>query len=384
MRTAGFARPGATNLTLILNPVVPSDAGSYYLVVTNNGGAVTSAVANLTVYTLPTLVGQFPIAYTNPITLFGGGNIGGTNYFGSSPTFSVTAVGAFPTAYQWLTNGVAVSGATNTSFTLTNCQMTGPTTFACVLTNIYGKATSMVWSVSYLAAPVAPFPQAVLAAQPMAYWRLNEPDDGQFDGNNGALCHDYQSGNNGLYTNMILGNATVGTGYSPSTDPTTPAAEFGIFTTPNSDASGMGPNIDFSSYTNAAFTVAIWANGNGFATRNGNAGLVTKGVNSFEEFVMDEGGPAQALRFGVRVGTAGNTFFGANAFSLANDSRWHFVVGVCDEPHTNVAIYVDGRLYAMTTVPTNSGLLQSSSTTPVRIGDRGPEATPAAPSSRDC
>ena len=78
----------------------------------------------------------------------------------------------------------------------------------------------MVWAVSYLQAPIAPFPQAVLALQPIAYWRLNEPDDQAYDGNPGAICHDYQSGNDALYTNVYLSNLTFGgTGYSPTTDP---------------------------------------------------------------------------------------------------------------------------------------------------------------------
>jgi hypothetical protein len=58
--------------------------------------------------------------------------------------------------YQWLTNGVAVSGATNTSFLVTNCQMNSPTNFACIATNNYGKATN-AWSAAYVPAPVAPY-----------------------------------------------------------------------------------------------------------------------------------------------------------------------------------------------------------------------------------
>jgi hypothetical protein len=204
--TNGVLMPGATNPTLIIDPVTAGDASTnYYAIVTNKYGSATSAVASLTVFvtTPPTIPVAFPVTYTNPMTLYGGTNVGGTNYLGSTPTFSLSAVGAEPIFYQWLTNGVAVSGATNTSFTFTNCQMNGPTNFSCVATNNYGKATN-TWGVAYLPAPVAPYPQAVLAAQPVAYWRLNEPDDGMGDGNPGAICDDYQGGNNGIYTNVNL------------------------------------------------------------------------------------------------------------------------------------------------------------------------------------
>ena len=127
-----------------------SSGGGYYVVVTNLYGAVTSLVENVTVVSNLVLNAQFPITYVSPMTLFGGTNISGTNYLGSTPTFSVAAIGASPIAYQWLTNGVAAGGATNVSFTFTNCQMTSPTNFSCLITNVFGSLTSMVWSVSYI------------------------------------------------------------------------------------------------------------------------------------------------------------------------------------------------------------------------------------------
>jgi glucose/arabinose dehydrogenase/regulation of enolase protein 1 (concanavalin A-like superfamily) len=42
---------------------------------------------------------------------------------GQSATFSVTANGAAPLAYQWQANGVAIGGATGPSYTLTNAQL---------------------------------------------------------------------------------------------------------------------------------------------------------------------------------------------------------------------------------------------------------------------
>ena len=92
--------------SLVINPVLASSGGGYYVVVTNLYGAVTSSVVSLTVVSNLVFKAQFPITYTNPITLYGGTNIGGTNYLGSTPTFPV-CVGATPISYQWMTNGVA-------------------------------------------------------------------------------------------------------------------------------------------------------------------------------------------------------------------------------------------------------------------------------------
>jgi len=366
----GVAIGGQIGASLILNPVVAANAGSYYVVITNASGAATSAPVSLTVVSnLEFIVGQFPISYTNPITLYGGTNYLGTNYLGSSPTFSAMASGALPISYKWMTNGVAMGGATNSSLTFTNCQVSSPTNFYCVVTNVYGAVTSMVWSVQYLTT-LAPFPQAVFAAKPVAYWRLNEPDDGQFDGNPGAIANDYSSGNNGLYTNVYLANALGGSGYSPATDPTEQAAQFGAFAASGCFVGAVGTNIDFSvpSGGNAEFTVMAWANGNATA-QPGSGTLVGKGFINFEEFALDEGAPGNDVRLFVRDANA-NAYSANTAVNLGADSNWHWVVGVCDQAHSNLAVYVDNILQTNVLLPANVGLFNASSL-PLQIGARG-------------
>lgn len=373
--TNGVPIGGATNSTLVFNPITPANASTnYYVVATNYVGSVTSAVVSLTVYTTPVFAATYPVAHIDPITLYGGQVVNGTNFLGSTPSFSVSVQGATPLTYQWLTNNVAVGGANNTNFTFANCQLTGPTSFSCIVANSFGKATN-TWDVTYLAAPMAPFPQAVLAANPITYWRFNEPDDGNNDGDYGVICNDYQSGNNGIYTNLLLNSngAYPDTGYSATTDPTELAALFGFFNPKNppfSFASWIGTNIEFSGTNNASFTAAIWANGNTNA-QVGNSGLMTKGFFNGEEFTIDQGAASQALRFGVRQAASPFTFIGANSTNrLALDKNWHFVVGVCDEPNTNVSIYVDGRLAARVFIAKNSGLITTSAGSPIILGAR--------------
>jgi len=317
-------------------------------------------VASLTVYTNPVISAAYPVAYTNPITLFGGTNVGGTNYAGASPTFSVSVLGAVPLAYQWLSNGVAVGGATNASFTLTNCQLSSPSNFACIVSNSYSMTTN-AWSVSYVHAPATPFPQAVLTWQPLGYWRLDEgPDDG--NGDDGVLALDSGGGNNGIYTNAYLGVS----GYSSITDPSETAADFSAVAYPNSAVVGI-QGINFAAPTNTSSTlsVGVWVNGTSAAN---NGGIVAKGYLNAEQFVVDTTGG----KYRFSVYNAGGALYSAVAASGPNGT-WQYVVGVCNEASSNVTIYVNGLQSGSVAIPSGSGLLNSSA--PMTIGARSTSST---------
>jgi hypothetical protein len=339
---------GATNASIIFNPVTVGNAGNYYVVITNSlGGSATSAPVSLTVYSAPTISAAYPVAYTNLLTLYGGNP-------GSSPRFSVSVIGQQPLYYQWLTNGVAVGGATNTSFTFTNCPLDGPTSFACVITNA-GGAVSNTWQASYVAAPTAAFPETELSYNPVGFWRLNEgSDDG--NGDIGTLALDYASDNNGIYTNAVFGYP----GYS-TTDPTESAVRFNYAGAPSGVFAIQG--IDFSTNANATFSVQAWVQGP--VGQPSGAGLISKGYNGGEQFALDING--NKYRFIVRDA-------GGNAYSVTAptgpDGNWHFIVGVCDEINGTVSLYVDGLL-ATGTTPISSGAGLLATTQQVTIGARG-------------
>lgn len=120
---------GADTATLVLSNVTATDAARNYTVaVTNVTGRVVSAVATLTVVTPPVIIAQ-PQSRTNVV--------------GSSVTFSVTTTGTNPRFYQWQTNGVSLPGATNTSYTATNIQLSASgTSYTVVITNFLGTVTS--------------------------------------------------------------------------------------------------------------------------------------------------------------------------------------------------------------------------------------------------
>jgi hypothetical protein len=299
------------------------------------GGQFTSAIPAQSVTTfvltnvtlMPLLVTQgASSAATNFLTL----------YTGATPQLFVSALGSEPFFYQWFSNGVVLGGATNPAYTPPVAAQGSSSIYDCIVSNVAGSVTSTVWSVSILAPPAAPYPQAVLALHPTGYWRLNEqPNNG--NGNQGVVCHDYVGGNDGVYSNAVLAQ----TGYNPVTDPTETATFFGSYLSTNSAASQIG-NIDFSapSNENAELSVAAWVKGN---AQTVDAGIVSKGYGSGgEQFNLDTGSDSLAthgFRFLVRD-AFGNTA-AANSTNMP-DGNWHFLSGVCDEANGAVHLYVDG------------------------------------------
>ena len=61
---------------------------------------------------------------------------------GQSATFSVSAQGTGPLAYQWFKNGGAINGATNSTLTLANAQTGSAGSYSVRITNIAGSVTS--------------------------------------------------------------------------------------------------------------------------------------------------------------------------------------------------------------------------------------------------
>jgi hypothetical protein len=337
-----------TNANLALTSVTAADTSTnYYVVVTNNILSVTSTVVSLIVATNP--VFTLEPAFTN-ITLYAGGHA----------TFSIAASGGVPLGYQWYSNTLAIAGATNTSYTLTNAQTTGPTNFFCTVSNIFGMTNSFGVSVSVIPAPSAPYPAMVLSANPIGFWRLNEADQG--GGNAGVTANDYWGGNDGIYTNTSLGQP----GYNAFTEATT-SAEFGNLSLNDCDAFNIG-GVNFASASGSpAFSIEAWVNA---STQTKDAGIVTKGFSGSEQFDLDMGGTSHGFRFFVRD-NGNNTHIVSTA--IQGGSVWHHVVGVCDEPHGVVTLYIDGVAAGTAPINPGSGILASS--TPMTIGSRATSST---------
>ncbi|MCX8155867.1 MAG: immunoglobulin domain-containing protein [Verrucomicrobiae bacterium] len=153
-----------------------ADSGQYRAIITNDLGAATSTVANVTVV--------LPVSITTPPQ---GAVVG----VGGSHTFTVAATGNLLT-YQWYKDGQLVSGATNVSFTLNNIQITNEGNYSVVVANNFFSQTSSVAFLDVKFAPIittqpanqttiiggsATFTVAVNADPPASFqWQLNGID----------------------------------------------------------------------------------------------------------------------------------------------------------------------------------------------------------------
>ena len=138
---------GATASSLSLDNVQLSSAGDYSAVVTNVAGAATSAVATLTIWVPPAISVQ-PVSRTN--------------LTGTSATFSTIATGTAPLSYQWQLGGAAISGATASSLTLNNVQLSDAGNYAVAITNVAGSLTSSIATLTVWAPPaIATQPQSI-------------------------------------------------------------------------------------------------------------------------------------------------------------------------------------------------------------------------------
>ena len=152
-RLNGANLAGATSATLTLTSVTTGQSGgSYSCVVSNSAGTATSSAATLTVN--PAIIA--PTITTPPAnqSVTAGANV----------SFTVTASGSAPLAYQWRLNGANIAGATSATLTLsavTIGQSGG--SYSCVVTNAAGSATSSAATLTVTAAAIAP----TIATQPV-------------------------------------------------------------------------------------------------------------------------------------------------------------------------------------------------------------------------
>ncbi|HTL71901.1 MAG TPA: immunoglobulin domain-containing protein [bacterium] len=178
---------GSTNNTLSVTNALLSDAGNYWLVITNLAGATTSSVASVSVLIPPAIIVQ-PASQTL--------------MHGSSVTFSTGVSGDGPLSYQWYFNGAPmadgtqISGATTTNLTLLDLHATNAGSYVLVVTNLVGSAASSAAELTVLSPPVViaqPVDQDVVAGSNViitAAFLGTEPISNQWFLNGAALTND--------------------------------------------------------------------------------------------------------------------------------------------------------------------------------------------------
>lgn len=136
--------PGATNEVLILTNALPHQSGVYSLIASNALGMATNA---------DIVLGVWPVMITNqPSSQW--------TYLGATVTFSASAGGQGPLAYQWQLNGTNILGATNANLVLTNVQYGDNGPYRVIVSNALGTATSSVAQLSVVPILIASEPQS--------------------------------------------------------------------------------------------------------------------------------------------------------------------------------------------------------------------------------
>jgi Immunoglobulin domain len=180
---------GATGSSYTRSNVSVAANGSYFVVITNGAGSVTSSNAILTVNVPPDISAQ-PQSKTVKA--------------GSNVTFTVTATGTAPLAYQWSLNGSVLAGATGTSYTLLNVQANQGGNYSVIVTNTADTITSANALLTVLLPQPAHIDQ--ITTLPGSYVQMilsGEP------GSNYAIEGSSNLLNWVQITNLIMGNSTM-------------------------------------------------------------------------------------------------------------------------------------------------------------------------------
>jgi hypothetical protein len=134
---------GANSAELTLSNVQVGNGGQYRVVVTSPFGAVISPAAKLSLVTPTTIL--VPPADAEVV-------VGGT------ASFSVIALSSGPLTYQWIFAGVAIPGATNSSYQVSNAQLTNEGNYTVQITNSAGSVTSASAALEVVPAPAPIIP----------------------------------------------------------------------------------------------------------------------------------------------------------------------------------------------------------------------------------
>jgi O-glycosyl hydrolase len=301
----------------------------------------TSAIPaqSITTFTLttnlfaPVITSQFPTPQTNGLPVFPGETL----------TLAVAVTGSVPLYYQWVSNGITVIGATNSSYTPPSTFTSNSVTlFNCLVSNIVGSATGAGWSVSAVPAPTAAYAQAVLALLPAGYWPMHEVEavaPGDWETNYGTLgvlgtaYYPDWSVNSGAFLHQEPGALTSDTD----------AAVF--FTGPA--GGGTATNGLFVPHTSAQatltppFSAECWFMATNIGAAGGDILSQGDGTKTVGLRLYYQNSPSDPVNLLTYNGSAAGLMSYATASMASN--QWHHLVLTCDAA-TNMSAWWDGTL----------------------------------------
>lgn len=143
-------------------------------------------------------------------------------YAGRTARFQALATGSSPLVYRWQKNGVNlsdsgnISGAQTTTLTISNVAAGDAAGYTLVVTNSVGAITSTPPATLSIVAPSGKgYEAAIRAANPVAYWRLNETGDPMTN----APAFDFWGGFVGRYESNALNGFNLISGPRPADFP---------------------------------------------------------------------------------------------------------------------------------------------------------------------
>ncbi len=242
--------PGANGSTFSIPVTTQADVGNYRVIVSNSTGPSTSNAASLALVTPP-------VINTHPADV--------TINTGQSTTLNI-AVSGIGLSYQWKFKGTNISGATASSYPITNATTADMGTYVCVVKNIAATIPSNGAFVTVLGIPtvnVHPVPTTVISGAPFSFsvaasglnlsyqWQRNLQD---IPGANASTYAVNVSniGHAGSYR-CIVSN---GAGSANSN-----AAQLTVFTLPVIDSQPVALNVIY----NTAATFSVGASGLGLS-----------------------------------------------------------------------------------------------------------------------
>ncbi len=270
-KKGGVNIAGATSSTYSIASAQTTDVGSYTVAVTNPAGSLVSNAATLTILAAPVIA-------TPPQSI--------SVIIGSNVTFSVVASGAAPLSYQWQLGGVAISGATTASYTISNVQVGAAGSYAVVVTNTIGSVTSSAATLTVTASAVAPtistqpqnvtvtagvsaaFSVSAAGTSPLSYqWKKGTATIAAATNATYSIASTLLT-DAGSYSVVVTNSAGTATSGSATLTVNPPLAAPTITLQPTSETVATGHDVSFSVATtaNPAASYQWWISTDGGAT----------------------------------------------------------------------------------------------------------------------
>ena len=285
---AGNPIANATNLSYTIPVLNATNAGNYYVVATGPFGSTQSSNAMLVVLAAnPPIVTQAPAAQSA--------------YPNQTAQFSVTVSGTPPFSYQWASNSIPLTGATNTTLVLSNLSIGSAGTYSVTITNLYGSTTTNT-SLTVITPATGSYEAAAIAQDPQVYLRFSDINSTNLVENEGALG--------------AVANATAEGGYVATTGPLPPTYP---------DFESTNPAVQFDGATTDVKIPAL-----NLATNTGNtvtmsAWIYCYGTEASFSGILFERNPGAANGLQIQVDGSGNNIL---SYDWGTKSRYQFNSGL--------------------------------------------------------